>query len=59
MTWTVACFCGATYTTPPLECPRCAAALPETPGPSPSRLRSRGASAQGLASIAEARLGMR
>ena len=55
MTWTVACFCGATYTTPPLEFPRCAAALPEIAGPSPSRP----ASAHGLPSIAEARLGMR
>jgi hypothetical protein len=55
MTWTVACFCGMSYSAPPTECPRCAAALPELAGPSLARTGTRTATARSLASIADSR----
>jgi hypothetical protein len=59
MTWTVACFCGATFSAPPMECPRCAAALPEMAGPSRGRVAAHLASVRSLASIADSRRGLR
>jgi hypothetical protein len=59
MTWTVACFCGATYGAPPMECPRCSAALPETGEPALARVRGHHAPARNLVSIADSRRGLR
>ena len=59
MSWTVACFCGETYSAPPTECPRCTAALPEPGGPSLARAGNRRVATGGLASIADARRGLR
>jgi len=59
MVWTVACFCGATYSAPPMECPRCAVALPEIGAPTLARVGAHPAAARGLASIADSRRGLR
>jgi hypothetical protein len=59
MTWTVACFCGATYGAPLTECPRCSAALPEMNGPTLARAGAHPAANRGLASIADSRRGLR
>lgn len=59
MTWTVACFCGASYSAPPMECPHCSAALPEIGGPALARVREHHAPARSLASIADYRRGLR
>lgn len=29
MSWTVACFCGTVFTTPPYRCPNCGVPLPD------------------------------
>jgi hypothetical protein len=29
MPWTVGCFCGQTFTAPPMRCPHCASRLPD------------------------------
>ena len=58
MSWTVACFCGASYTAPPMECPRCSAALPDVGFPR-ARGGARTGGAGSLASIANTRTGLR
>jgi|tagenome__1003787_1003787.scaffolds.fasta_scaffold20527101_3 hypothetical protein len=36
MSWTVACFCGRTFSSPHAACPHCGTSLPaETLGPRP------------------------
>jgi hypothetical protein len=55
MSWTVACFCGTLYETPPDRCPTCAKSI----GPSGSETHDEWVKLGDVASAASSRLGSR